>query len=276
MKTFRNLSVLGLTVCIAPSLAMAGVHFVPSAPGMTPDPNNPGVWKTAPMSNGQQLVVQWAVHSKFGATHWAGVRFGSHVLDANEVSLTGITIFPGLLGQQNIPGPAGSTSGVQATWWHPSATLSGITVVPSQSFAFGQWTITVMGTTPANNSDVDLTAHASSIFHLGSQQASGWIDVPESGYVWATSNFTPTPGEPFPENPPHPSDGIGEWKHLGFSTHWHVPPGFPQASGFYTIPIGGAGLGIEHVPAPGVGLMMLVGGYGALLGRGRAGRRRLP
>ena len=191
------------------------------------------------------------------------------------MSLTGITIFPGLLGQQTIAGPPGSTTGVAATWWHPAATLSGITVVPSQSFAFGQWTITVTGTTPANNSDVDLTALASSIFHLGSQQVSNWIVVPQSGYVWATSNFTPVPGEPFPENAPQPGDPGGHWVHLGFSTSWHVPPGFPQASGFYSVPIGSAGLGIEHVPAPGVGPIMLAGGGGALFARRRAGRRRL-
>jgi hypothetical protein len=267
MKTFRSISVLVLAVCAAPTVAMAGVHAIPTAPGMTPDPNNPGVWKTAPMSNGQQLVIQWAVHTKFPSLHWAGVRFNSHVLDANEVALTGIVIYPGLLGQQTIAGPAGTTAGVQATWWHPAATLSGISVQPSQSFAFGQWTITVTGTTPMNNSDVDLTAFASSIFHVGSQAS---LMLFPSWYIWATSNFEPVPGEPFPEFPPHPDQGIGHWVHLGFTTHYTGG----LSSAFYSVPIGSAGIGIEHIPAPGVGLMMLVGGCGALGAKRRAGRRR--
>ncbi|MHC4275217.1 MAG: hypothetical protein ACYSUR_16335 [Planctomycetota bacterium] len=272
MKKLRTISVLAAVFAV-PTVAMAGVHFVPSAPGMTPDPNNPGVWKTAPMSNGQQLVVNWAVHTKFAATHWAGVRFRSHVLDAGEVSLSGIVIYPGLLGQQTIPGPAGSTTGINATWWHAQATQSGINVLPSQSFAFGQWTITVGNTDPANNSDVDMTAHASSIFHLGSQ-VSETITIFPSWYIWATPNFEPTISEPFPQDPPHPDAGLGTWIEFGMTMAHHITPG--MASGFYSVPIGGAGLGIEHViPAPGVGLLMLAGGYGALGARRRAGRRRL-
>jgi hypothetical protein len=275
MKKLRTISVLA-AVFAAPTVAMAGVHLVPTAPGMTPDPNNPGVWKTGPMSDGQQLVIKWAVHTKYFATHWAGVRFRSHVLDSNEVSLSGIVIYPGLLQQQTFAGPPGGTTSHWAAWWHSAAMQSGISVSPSQVFTFGQWTITAGGTTPANNSDVDMSAWASSIFHLGSVPTSNFIVIPQSGYIWATSNFTPTPTEPFPENPPHPDEGIGHWVHLGFTVSYHVTPAFPYSSGFYSIPIGGAGIGIEHVvPAPGVALLMLAGGYGALGARRRAGRRRL-
>jgi hypothetical protein len=269
MKTFRNLSVLALTVCMAPSLAMAGVHLVVSG-GATPDPNNPGGWKTAPMNNGDVLTIDWTVHTKFFVTHWAGVRFRSHVLDPSEVDLLGVTMYPGLLPQSTLPGPFPGTTGIQATWWHPAATMSGITMQPSSVINFGRWTIQARNTTPANNSDVDMSAWASSIIHLGSQ-VSQVITLFPSWYIWATSSFEPTPGEPFPENPPHPDQGIGHWVHLGFTVQYHATP--LHGSGFYSMPIGGATLGIEHVPAPGVWMMMLVSG-GVLLGRRRGGRRR--
>jgi hypothetical protein len=271
----KKSTVCGFALALGSAPAMAGVHMIPSAPGMTPDPNNPGVWKTAPMSNGQQLVVSWAVHTKFPATHWAGVRTVAHVLDSNEVTLSNIIMNPGFLPQQSIPGPPASSVGVAATWWHPSATQSGIVVAPSQSFAFGSWTITVGGTTPANNSDVDLTVHASSIFHLGSNAESDIIVLLPSEYVWGTSNFEPTPEQPFPEFPQEPGSPGWHWVHVGQTISWHVTTNSPFASGFYTKRIGSSGLGIEHVPAPGAGLMMLAGGFGALGARQRAGRRRL-
>jgi hypothetical protein len=271
----KKSTVCGFALALGSAPAMAGVHMIPSAPGMTPDPNNPGVWKTAPMSNGQQLVVSWAVHTKFPSAHWAGVRTVAHVLDSNEVTLSNIIMNPGFLPQQSIPGPPASSVGVAATWWHPSATQSGIVVAPSQSFAFGSWTITVGGTTPANNSDVDLTVHASSIFHLGSNAESDIIVLLPSEYVWGTSNFEPTPEQPFPEFPQEPGSPGWHWVHVGQTISWHVTTNSPFASGFYTKRIGSSGLGIEHVPAPGAGLMMLAGGFGALGARQRAGRRRL-
>jgi hypothetical protein len=274
MKAFRTISVLA-AVCAASSVAMAGVHVIPTAPGMVPDPNNPGVWKTAPMSDGQPLVVKWAVHTKNVKEHWAGVRFRSHVWDPNEVSLNWINInasgpplnFPA----QTIPGPTASVP-KWATFWHGQAMDSGIPMGTSVIFTFGSWSITVAGTTPANNSDVDLTAWGSSIIHIGSQVSNIFTFFPD-WYVWATSNFEPTFSEPVPIDAPDPGDPLGHWVPFGITIQHHITPA--MGSAFVSKPIGNAGIGIEHIPAPGVALMMLAGGGGALLARGRAGRRRL-
>jgi hypothetical protein len=256
--------------------ALAGVHLVPSS-NVVPDPNNPSGWKTIPLSSGQTITIDWTVHTKNFKQHWAGVRFFTHVLDPSEVSLTGITMFPGYLGQNTNPGPFPVSTTVPAAWWHSAATQSGVSMPSSVIVTFGRWTIMAQGTSPANNSDVDLSARASSILHLGS----GFITVFPSWWVWATSNFEPTPSTPFPENPPLPgeTDGmgveIGHWHHIGFTGQYHPTP--LQASGFVSKPIGSATLGIEHTfaPAPGVGLIMLAGSGLAMLGKRRAGRCRL-
>jgi hypothetical protein len=266
MKPHAHLCALGLAVFIAPT-ALAGVHLVPSS-NVTPDPNNPTVWKTVPLANGQTITIEWTVHTKNFKHHWAGVRFNSHVLDPSEVDLLGITLYPGLLPQQTLAGPFPGTSGIQATWWHQSAANSGVDMPSSMIFNFGRWTIMAQNTSPAGNSDVDLSAWASSIIHLGS----GTITVFPSWYVWATSNFVPTPTEPFPENPPFPGEPFGHWHHIDFTAQAYPNPF--QASGFVAKPIGGAGLGIEHIPAPGVGLAMLAGGGLSILAGRRSGRRR--
>jgi hypothetical protein len=274
MKTFRSICAFGLIVSVAPTVAMAGVHLNPTS-GVTFDPAT-GTWKTAPLSDGQTVVINWQVHTKNPKDHWAGVRFRTHVWDNTEVDLTGIVITPGFLGQQTIPSPAATTVPVWASFWHANAQNSGVQMPSSAVFTFGNWTIRAKGTTPANNSDVDITAYASSIIHMGSLGVSEFITLFPSWYVWATSNFQPTTSEPFPTDVPDPGAPEGQWVEVGMTIVHHVTMPHMWTSAFYSKPIGSASVGIEHIPAPGVGLIMMAGGYGASLARRRAGRRRLP
>jgi hypothetical protein len=270
MKKLGFICAAVLVIHMVPAAARAGVHF--SAVGMTPDPSNPRLFKTPPMEASDNLTIQWAVHTKYTATHWAGVRFRAHVIDPNEVDLLGMTIYAGYLPQQTITGPgagAPASSAITGTYWDPNATQSGIFMGASAVFTFGQWTMHVNGSDPADNSDSDLGAAGSSIFHVGSTPV---VTLTESNYVWATSSFEPVPGEPFPEDAPYPDDPNGHWVHVGFTTTWPVPG---WSSGFYTKPIAGVWLGIEHVPEASTGLTLLAGGCVALLGRRRARRRRL-
>lgn len=257
-----------LVILMVPTAAKAGVHLLPGT--LTPDPTTPDLFKTPLMEASDNLTIQWVVHTKGGEKkHWAGVRFRSHVIDSSEVDLNGIVIYPGLLGQQTISGPPGGSTHVTATYWDPNAMGSGITMASSAMFNFGRWTIHAKGSDPAGNSDADLGAAGSSIFHVGSTPV---VPLTESNYVWATSSFEPVPGEPFPEDAPYPGEPSGHWVHVGFTTTWPVPG---WSSGFYSKPLGGAFVGIDHVPEASTGLTLLAGGCVALLGRRRARRRRL-
>ncbi len=278
MRKHHIMGLGALVILAAPLVATAGVHMIPTS-GASPDPSNPWLYKTPPMSGSQTFTIQWAVHVKFQDPHWAGVRFTAHVLDAGEMDLNSINVLPGLLAGSTIPAGPGSTTTIGGTWWHPAAMSSG-TYAASQVIPFGTWTIHVNGSSPGQNSDTDATAAGSSIFHLGSTQhlpGSTMIHAEDVDYVWATSGFTPTESEPFPQNPPHPDNSLGEWKpvpDVPTSVSFHVTP--LMASGFYSKRLGGAGLGIEHVPEPGTGLALLVGGGIAVLGTRRARRRRQP
>jgi hypothetical protein len=254
-----------------PCAVTAQVDLYPTSGGFTPDPNNPLLFKTSPMAESETLYFTWGIHSSYGPSNWAGVRFKSHLLDSTEMDLVGITVFPGLLGQATLVGPTANSSGVQATWWHANALDSGTAFPTSQVVTFGAWTIEARNTTVAGNSDIDASIAASSILHV---VPGSYVYLAESNYVWATSNFDPTPSEPFPENPPFPGDVNGHWVHLGFTVTYLVPSAL--GSNFYAVPLANQGfIGIEHIPEPATGLLLLVVGCGALIPGRRARRRRL-
>ena len=145
---------------------------------------------------------------------------------------------------------------------------------PSALVEFGGVTIHAKNTTNlAGNSDVDLTVRGWNIFHVpGGPAGSTSIELGPSDYIWATSNFDPSPGNPFPSFGPSFDDPNGHWVHLDFSTVFHNNG--KQGSGFYAREVKTAlTIGIDHIPEPAT--MILLGGAGLAFLRGRRARKQL-
>ena len=122
----------------------------------------------------------------------------------------------------------------------------------------------------AEHSDVDLTVMVWNIHHLVSTELQP-ILLRESDYVYGTPAWNPVTLSEFPPLPPPP--GGGTWYHVSQTKTFQKVAGLP-GSAFYATLVGTARIGIEHVPEPATGLM-LMGGVGSLLWGLRARRRRL-
>jgi len=269
MNRFGFVLVACLVVLWLPGVVSAGVY--PEANGLTQDPTNPQLWKTRPLSDSEDYAIDWYAHASEDMANWAGVVFKSHMLDTSEVDSLWITTFPGHLSQTTVAGPNANSHAVTATWWHPDATASGVTMSESDvtSNPFARWDFKAANTTVAGNSDADLSLIACNIFHLAEGKT---MTLFESDYVWATSGSNPVQGEPFPENPPHPDNPNGLWQHVAFTTVYTVTA--PFASNFYATFSGATLVGVDHVPEPATALLLVAGGCAALMFAWRARRRR--
>ncbi len=243
-------------------------------------------FKTPPMQSSQTINLPISVH--FGAPNpayagWAGAFMQVHLADPNEVDVVQILPAGGHFGGSGPypfgPPSAGAPSAALFfTIWNNNAPQSGINVNPSLVVPFGTLALHAKNTTPINNSDFDLTAIVWNIFHLrGPAPGSTLIPLPQSAYVYANPSTNPIPNSftantlPVPLAPP--AIGSGVWRHQNrvVTKFLHVPSGHP-GSFYYAIKAGTVKVGIEHVPEPATG-MLLVGGL-ALLGTSRYLRRR--
>jgi hypothetical protein len=276
MKRFVWICAVGLAV-VAMSTVANAAEMVAISGAVAQEGTGGNVFKTPPMADSDTLSISWGIHF-YGAapSHWAGVLFKSHVLDGSEVSLTGVTSAPGALPPAPWPTPpsgaAGQSVSVSGWWWNTAAPLSGFT--PPTSTVVGPvvtWTIHAMNTTPANNSDVDMSLMFWNIFHIPAGTGSDNVLLQPSDYVWAPGDFVPQPGQPFPSFPLPFDDPGGRWVHIDFPTSWHIPAG--EGSWYYAQADGTSFLGIEHVPEPATGLL-LIGGAGALFASRRARKRQ--
>ena len=115
-----------------------------------------------------------------------------HVLDGSEVTVQKISA-PGVP-PVNLPG-GGQTVSVFATFWHPSASLSGITPTPSVILPFATIDFHATNAATGSDSDVDVRATAWNIFHLKPGPGSELLTLMSSDYVYGTPLFDPLQSE---------------------------------------------------------------------------------
>jgi len=237
-------------------------------------------YKTPPMQSSSQITLFIGGHIGTTMTNFMGGWWSVHTAPgAPEI---------GLLVTASLTGPlAGSataaitlpatSSAVQGHQFLTTALLgatvppSGITLVPSDAAPLGAVIIHAINTTPALNSDIDLTIVGKGIFHVPKATvSSGWLTLFPSDSLYATSNWTPGLSE-LPSIPPE--IGFGHWVHLDQTKQFHLMAG--SGSWFYTRLLGTGFVGIEHVPEPMTAGLLLGCGCVALLGGRTARRRRL-
>ena len=219
---------------------------------------------------------------------WAGQRVKVHVQDASELDIVGLAPAPGKKLRVNIPGAGGIlttgplpapelraifgpiSNGVQTqpiffTVWDSNAQQSGKRLLTSINEPLFDLTVHAKNTSPANNSDVDVTFMFSDIWHLNGGPGTNLIEIRESDWWFVNSQVT-DPLEPpglmhitndpffnsaydFPTAPgPTTDDPNGHWIHMpDLFVHTFGGPG----SQFISRMVGGiTTLGIEHVPEP--------------------------
>jgi hypothetical protein len=229
---------------------------------------NYGNVKSPPLQNSQMWSTDWAMHITFAFTNYAGFLFDLHY-DGNETSFVKLTplaphvalespFMPGLHPALSFPGSQSSIQVISpiALWIDPVlAQQSGMLVESSVGYPLFSISGHAKNTTPLNNSDIDVRVSAwqilhivqSATYHLGS---STWVYLNPGG-GWASQ-----PGQ-------------GRWYHwTDSSANVFIPrSAFVATNNFIT---NTGGFGIEHVPEPAAGVMMLVGVGIAALARRRA------
>jgi len=177
--------------------------------------------------------------------HWAGVLLVAHVKDGTEVSVLGGRIMDSETGLQasltNLPPDSEQNASDRylATVFHPAASGSGFPIGVSHD-APVTVTFHAKNTSLLNNSEADLNVDVYDIFHL--TEGPGTTTLYPSDMVWATSEWEPIQGEPFPPYPPPIDDPYAHFVHLEFTTH--IGPGL--GSHFYAKKTGGVEIGIDH------------------------------
>ena len=179
----RFLTALAVGALAGPVMADSigpGGTFVPGA-GF-------GIFKTPPLANSDVAKIPISFHKSAvgpaGAT-WAGVRFHINIVDPNEAVFLGFKADPASFFSTG--GPAGST-----TVWVNNADQSGASPPISAPTRLGSFNVHVTGSTPLNNSDIDLTFKTATLFNIyhvgtnpGSKQMrveiSDWVYVPPGG-----------------------------------------------------------------------------------------------
>ena len=247
----------------------------PTGPDVYPDPDDPGTGpfpnvKTQPLATSDQIVVNWALHFQETHANLAGLRFQLHY-DANELDVIHVGGVPDSAdgnviplgpqtpgGQQHggfsqirdpllasewvvdppLPGTINATA--TFTGWVPPeiANASGLNVPGSLPYTFAAFQLHARHTslTGPFNSDFDFrVSQITPIFHAKTTMTA-LFTVWRPSLGWLGTNVI------------HPSNF-----YLG-----------PTVTGVH------AWLGLEHVPEPVTGLLML-GGLGCLL---RSRKRR--
>jgi len=175
--------------------------------------------KSPILAESDWFATAWGMHVTFAFTNYAGFLFDLRY-DGHELSHIGVTPLPPHVGIEvpDVPGlhpgwdwPGSMTSPQTvvpiAVWISPGQAMqSGMTVNSTSLVPLFMVTGHAKNTTPANNSDIDITISAWQILHIvqsGSYHItqSDWVYKTSQGYEW----------EPFP--------GYGHWFHaLGTTT----------------------------------------------------------
>ena len=238
-------------------------------PGGTFGPAGFGNFKTPQHANSDIAKIPISFHKSAPGPNpnagWAGVRFHINIIDPNEAVFLGFKADPNFI---HTAGPASSTV------WLVNASQSGTTPPLSQPTRLGSFNVHVTGSTPANNSDIDMVFKSTvfNIYHIGPHPNSATVRIEISDWVYvppgATTSQWGDPGQP------PPPVGGGTWLHVQTPKTFHVNQNNPApVSWFFGTSINithQGGIGIEHVPAPGA-IALLAGGLGMF---GLARRRR--
>ena len=218
-RSFRIASVAFLSVAVVALLAPSAFaqSFVIGPGGLPPTPPGgttggqpiPGggvnpVIKTSPLSAGQLETVFIDVHNSSGAVlpNWAGVLVKIHLMDPSEVDIVAVRI-GGV--QQPHPfqvsgaGPGSTTLLIPV--FHPAASFSGISMLPSSAFPAITLSLIGKNTDPVNNSDVDIKLEFADIYHAPGYTSFGTTMVHNPGpgthistIVGSTDIIRPTRG----------------------------------------------------------------------------------
>ena len=231
--------------------------------------------KTPPLSAGGSWAFPIHVHHPGPLPHWAGYLIEVHVTDGSELNhLPSLPVNQGgtpAPSQITLPASTGTSARALGTAWGPNAQASGITQLSSTQIPVLTVRISAKGTTVGENSDVDMEVRVWNIRHLASTNTFQFLN--ESDWIYGAPNTNPIPNSSLPTDPPVP--GSGRWYHVGpgqTKTIVHTP-GVPPSL-FYATLVGTVGLGIEHVPEPASGLMVLCGIGAIVMGRVRIRARR--
>jgi hypothetical protein len=237
--------------------------------GWDPATNTFADFHTPPLQESDVWTTAWGMHVTFAFTNYAGFLFDLQY-DGHELSQIGIFPagphvgvevpgVPGLFEGWTFPGSQSSPQVVSpiAVWVDPGlAQQSGITVNASSLITLFHMTFHAKNTTPANNSDIDITSSPWQILHI---VASGTFHLSESMWLYMSpggDEFAPTPGG-------------GVWvHHQGTTTNLFIPQSAFVATNNFIVNTGG--IGIDHIPAPGALAMVVAGlGLGAVAHRRR-------
>ena len=234
-------------------------------PGGTFNGTTFGELKTPPLQNSEFFAIPVSYHASAAYTNWGGCVFAA-IYDVSEINYVGVTGIPGGLavtkGGPFIWGTSGgitTQAGVSLSFWAPGAFASGMSNGPvSSPFQLGWLTIHATGTDGVN-SDVDMTFFTGwgwNIWHsTGVTTPFAWTATgSQLVYVGFTTGGAGTIPDPM-NRPAVP--GEGTWYHVGTGEQvWVVNSGF-FASATWFAPSGT--VGVEHLPEPAAGLLLLAG-----------------
>jgi len=224
--------------------------------------------KTAPLAAGDIAKIPISFHKSVGApapnVAWAGVHFHINIIDPLEATFLGFKVDPGFI---HTFGPTSSTV------WVGNASKSGGSPLLSQPIRLGSFNVQVVGSDPANNSDIDLVFKSTvfNIYHVGPMANSDRLTLEISDWVYVPPGATTSVwGDPGAAPPPI---GGGSWVHVQTPKTFHANNNAAGQSWFFGTSVAithEGGIGIEHIPAPGA-IALLAGGLGMF---GLARRRR--
>ena len=244
-----TLGVVALIVglCVAPA-AVAQVNTIKTPPGQNSDtfqiPLDIHVGPGPAVSSGDPLG-------------WAGGLLIMHITDATEMDLDFLDAAPGLLG--NLLGPPNTpfitiadpfgprSSNVQSSplsvniFIPPSVMSSGTPIPSSVSTQLARMIVHVKGSSPAGNSDVDLTAQLWNIWHAGTAT----LQLAASDLLWVPGIQTGITTPFISSVPGGLSNSTAHWIHNTGNQTLMVAPSVYMATFAGTV-----ALGIEHVPEP--------------------------